>query len=153
MQLSRSFEDDLAAAAMDDVEQAVREDDPIERAIERSHERLEAVADTNGYDVENVIDSLEGPEVQRNDDRITVEWSWTHEAAHFFAVGTPAHTIEGNPTLSFVWEDAPSGIVEEFGDGTEQNPRVFLSSVDVAGIERSDFPREGLRRLERELSG
>ncbi|MFC7047533.1 hypothetical protein ACFQH6_20735 [Halobacteriaceae archaeon GCM10025711] len=49
--------------------------------------------------------------------------------------------------LSFIWEDAPPGIVEEFGDGVNPDPRVFFQSVDVDGIDELRFTRAGLRVL------
>lgn len=149
MELGNDFEEQVRESMLEQARP--RADALAEKAIEASHDRLESVASANGYDVENVIDSLEGPDVTHEDDRIIVEWGWTHEAAHLFNVGTPDHQVSGNETLSFIWEDAPAGIVEEFGDGTDQDPRVFFQNVEVSGIERSSFVREGLRSLEAEL--
>lgn len=151
MELDGDFEDDLRAAVMDDVERTLAEDRLIEQAIERSHERLQTVADRNGYDVENVIGSLEGPDIKREDNRIRIEWGWTHEAANLFATGTDDHVIQGNPVVSFIWEGAPQDIVAQFSERWDPSPRVYFSEVEVSGIEQSRYTRHGLRWLENEL--
>lgn len=140
MELDSDFEDDLRAAVMDDVENEL-EDRLAEQAIEASHEQLEAVAARNDYDVENVIDSLEGPDVTRDGGTITVEWGWTHEAAGFFEMGTPDHVVEGNPVLAFEYP------VSQGGPGGT----VFSAGHEVTGIEQSRYARHGLRWLEQEM--
>ena len=139
MQLDDSFEDDLRAAVMAEVEQDM--DRLVEQAIEKSHERLRAVAARNDYDVDSVIASLEGPEVSHEGGQIRVEWTWTHEAASLFETGTDDHVIKGNPTLAFNWPAGPKGPGETH----------FYNKVEVSGIEQSRYARHGLRWLEKEL--
>lgn len=139
MQLDTSFERDLRDAVMDDVEQQT--DRLVEKAIEKSHDRLREVASRNDYDVDNVIDSLKGPDVTRTGGEIVVEWVWTHEAASLFGTGTDDHVIKGNPTLAFKWPGGPKGPGQTH----------FYSKVEVSGIEQSRYARHGLRWLESEL--
>lgn len=149
MELDSDFEDDLRAAVMDEAESEI--DQLVEQAIEKSHDRLREVGDSNGYEVENIIDSLDGPDVVREDGQIIVEWRWTHEAASLFATGTDDHVIKGNPTVSFIWEAAPQDIVAQFSDRWDPSPRVYFSEVEVSGIEQSRYARHGLRWLEQEM--
>lgn len=125
---------------MDDV-QAQLEDDLADQAVEAAHDRLRTVASRNGYDVDSVIGSLEGPEVSRDGDTITVAFEWTHEAAALFGYGTDDHWVEGNPTLAFEWPESEGG-----PGGT-----VFADRVYVSGIEGSRYARTGLRWLKNEL--
>jgi hypothetical protein len=152
MKLERSFEDKLQAAVMDDVEQGLvgEQGNLVHEAIQQSREALMDFEDE--YNVGPIWDSLEGPEVSRTDESITVRWRFTHEASGFFEFGTPDHyEIEGDPILSFVWEDPPQWVTEEFeaeGDGY----RVFFSKVDSGeGIKETRFTRWGLRWLRWQL--
>ena len=85
-----------------------------------------------------------------------VRWGWSHEAAEFFEYGTSAHTIDGDPVLSFVWEDPPAEIREQFSQARDAQGRftggvrVFFSSVHVSGIEETRYARHGLEWLARE---
>lgn len=125
------------------------------QAIQQSHARLREWADE--YEVEPIIDSLEvprdGPAFQPEAGQIDLEWRWTHPAAEFFARGTSPHTINGNPILSFIWEDAPTEVSEMFPHTERVNgdPRVFFSDVTVAGIDRTDYDRHGLAWLRDQL--
>lgn len=142
--LDGSFEDDLQAAVLDAVETEILAH--VDDAIEASHARLREFADE--YDVEPVIDALQEPTIERRRDRVRVVWGWDHPGAPFFALGTSPHTIEGDPVLSFIWEDAPPDIQEQFEDTF---PRVFFRSVDVEGVDETRFVRAGLEYLQREL--
>jgi hypothetical protein len=142
MELASDFESDLREAVMDDVQREL-EDDLAEDAVEAAHDRLRDVADRNDYDVENVIDSLEGPDAVREDGAIAVTFEWTHEAAALFGYGTDDHWVEGNPTLAFEWPTSEGG-----PGGT-----VFRDRVHVSGIEESRYARHGLRWLKSELEG
>jgi hypothetical protein len=152
MDLDASFEDDVEAAILDDVEHELvgGGGNLVHEAIQQSKEALQDFADQ--YNVGPIWQSLEGPEVDRTDESITVRWRFTHDAAGFFEFGTPDnYRIEGNPILSFVWEDPPEWVTEEFepeGDGY----RVFFSEVDSGeGIKETRFTRWGLRWLRWQL--
>jgi len=129
-------------------------DNLVFQAIEASHDRLRTVGDANDYDVEPVIESLELVEADRSDGEI--RWGWSHPAAEYFEFGTSAHTIDGDPILSFVWEDPPPGIREEFdqardsGGRFQSGVRVFFSSVEVEGITETRFVRAGVEYLARQ---
>jgi len=112
------------------------------QAIQTSHARLRE----SEYDVESIIESLQTPQVERNPESVTITYGWSHPAASFFEYGTSDHTVNGNPVLSFVWEDPPDAVREQFereGDGW----RVFYNSVRVDGIDQTRFARAGLREL------
>lgn len=112
------------------------------QAIQTSHDRLRE----SDYDVDSVIASLEGPTVDRGPGSITVSWRWSHPAASFFEYGTSEHTINGDPVLSFVWEDPPDAVREQF-DREADGWRVFFNAVEVGGIDQTRFARAGLREL------
>jgi hypothetical protein len=122
-------------------------------SIRQSHDRL----DVSEYDTDPVKESLVAPEADRSDDDITVTWGWEHEAAGFFEFGTRPHTIEGDPVLSFVWEDPPGWVRDEFDQARDSGGRfrsgwrVFFGSVDVDGITELAFVRAGLAYLKGEL--
>ena len=145
--LESNFEKKAEAAILDEVEKDLnRRDGPVATAIARSEKRLRLYGEK--YDVEPIIDSLEGPEIERRDGRIVVTWSFEHSAAGFFETGTSDHTIEGDPVVSFIWKDAPPEIREEFEDTF---PRVFFSSTEVEGIDATHFTKFGLEELAHEL--
>jgi hypothetical protein len=152
MDLESDFEAKAREAILDDVETELvgRRGNLVHEAIQQSREALMDFEDE--YNVGPIWDSLEGPEVSRTDESITVRWRFTHEAAGFFEYGTPDHyEIEGDPILSFVWEDPPEWVTEEFeaeGDGY----RVFFSEVDSGeGIKETRFTRWGVRWLRWQL--
>ena len=157
MNLDSSFEADVREAVLDDAERELigKEGNLIHQTVQRSHEVLRQYGDENDYDVEPIIESLVGPEVTRTNDSIEVRWGWEHEAAPHFEYGTSDHTVDGDPVLSFIWEDAPAGIREMFPhtERVDGDPRVFLPSVDVAGLPESRFMRDALNWLRREVSG
>lgn len=152
MRLDGDFEDALAAAVLGDVEPAFI--DRVESAVQRSHDILEEAAREHDYRVDGVIESLGGPEIERTDRGLRARWGWDHEAAPYFEFGTSDHTVEGDPVLSFVWEerhDPPDWVRVEFdreGDGY----RVFLHEVEVSGVAETRFIRDALAWLRRELS-
>ncbi|WP_435175649.1 hypothetical protein [Halorussus sp. AFM4] len=156
MKLDSDFEDQLREAVLDEAEHELigQHNGLVHQAIQRSREALEQFADQ--YDVEPILQSLEGPEVDRTDDSITIRWRFSHPAAGYFEFGTPDHyDIEGNPVLSFVWTDPPADAIpwlrenfEREGDGW----RVFLPEVDSGeGIKETRFTRRGLRWLRNQL--
>lgn len=151
MDLATDFERQLRESLLDDVETTLvgEANNLVFQAIQQSHERLREYADQ--YNVEPIIDSLGVVDVDRGERGITVRYGWQAEAAPYFAYGTSRHTIQGQPVLSFIWNDPPQWVTEEFeaeGDGY----RVFFAEVEVEGIERTAFVQAGLRWLQRELS-
>ena len=115
--LERSFEDDLRAAVLDAAETALVGDDGIgAEFVKRAHDRLRDYGRQFDMNVEPIIDSFTGVDVKRSDERISIRFGWDHEAAGYFEFGTPPHTIEGDPILSFVWEDPPQWVRQEVAD-------------------------------------
>lgn len=157
--LESGFERSLKEALLDDVERQLTgtRGNLIFETIQRSHEILEQYGQEHDYDVQGVIESLQQPEVVRSGSTVSVRWGWDHPAAPFFQLGTSDHTIQGNPVLSFVWEDPPQWVRKEFeqarggGGQFESGWRVFFAEVDVQGLPASRFVREALRWLRREL--
>lgn len=129
----------------------------ISQTIQHSHERLRRYGSQHSYDVESIVDSFAGVEVRRAAGTLTIGYGWDHPAAGYFERGTSDHTIHGKPVLSFVWEDPPSWVREEFeqarGEGGQfaSGWRVFFQNVDVQGIPESRYVRAGVRFLEREV--
>jgi hypothetical protein len=148
MELESGFEDAAREALLEQfAEELTPPGGPAMTAIEHSQSRLRE----SEYDLDNIHESQWGPAVSIEGDRVEVSWGWAHGAAGFFETGTTAHEIDGDPVLTFVWEDPPQWVQEEFdpeGDGW----RVFFDSVNVDGVDEIRFTREGLRVLERELS-
>jgi len=156
IELEDGFEDALAAAVLDDVEAKLVGDanNLVHRTVQHSHDILEAYGARLDYRVEPIIDSFQTPEVERTDRSITVRYGWDHEAAPFFAMGASPHTIEGNPLLSFIWEDAPPEIHDMFPntERVDGDPRVFFQSVEHPGLPESRFIRAGLEWLRQEVA-
>lgn len=157
--LGADFEDKLATATLDEAEHHLvgKPDNLVYQAIQQSHE---ALRDFSGeYDVESIIESMGGVEVDRTDDSITIRWGWEHPAAPYFEFGTSDHVVNGQPVLSFVWEDPPPEIRQQFdqartaGGQFTSGWRVFFASVEVSGIDETRFVRLGLRWLELNLGG
>lgn len=146
--LEASFEDQLREAVLDDVEHKLvgERGNLVHEAIQESRKALETFA--TEYNVGPIFDSLAGPEVRRTQNSITVRWEFEHPAAGFFEFGTPDnYTIEGDPVLSFVWEDPPEWVKEEF-DREAEGWRVFFPEVDSGeGIPETRFTRVALRHL------
>lgn len=151
MNLDSGFEADLREAVLDNAEQQLI--GRVEDATAHAHDTLRAYGEEFDYDVDPIIASFEGPIVDRSNDRLTIRWGWTHDASVYMEFGTSDHTVEGDPVLSFIWEDAPTGVHETF-PGTERvegDPRVFLPEVEVAGLEETRFVRDALNWLRREV--
>jgi len=151
--LDSSFKDQLQEALLDDIQEWMLADDgPVQGAVERSEEILTEYGQRHDYNVGPVIEALAEPAIVRKDDRVIARWGWYHPAAPHFEFGTSDHTVDGNDILSFVWEEPPQWVREEFekeGDGW----RVFLPSTDVSGLPESRFVRDGLAWLRREVTG
>lgn len=152
MELDSSFEDDLHEAALDNVEQAVREEylPTLEQYIT---ERLEQYGQRHDYNVDVLIAAME-TDVERDDGRVKAVVRLPHPA-YLFETGTVAHTIEAKnaDVLSFIWErrhDPPQWVRDEYereGDGW----RVFLPKVEVSGLPEGRFIRDALHDIRRVL--
>lgn len=157
--LDPGFEDALREAVLDDVEAKLigEEANLVFEFVELVHANLRAYGRRHGYDVEGTIDSLGTPEVDRSTGTISVTVGWEDEQMGRWEWGVSPHTIDGNPILSFVWEDPPQWIREEFdqarGAGGEFRSgwRVFLPDVDHPGIPESRAIRDALHGLRRVL--
>lgn len=123
----------------------------VYQAMRVSHGTLRSYASRTDYDVEAIVDSFAGPEVDRSNGQLTVTWRWEHPAAVFMNNGTSDHTIHGDPVLSFIWEDPPASAREKWpeeGDGV----RVFVEQVSVSGLPESRYVQAGLNWLRQEVS-
>lgn len=158
MQLESGFEGKLKEALLDDVEQTLvgEEANLVYEFVELVHARLRSYGSRHGYDVESSIDSLGQPQVDRSENKITVTVGWESEQMSRWEFGVPPHTIDGDPLLSFVWENPPEWVTKEFdqarGSGGKYSSgyRVFLPSVEHPGIPESRAIRNsmnGLRRI------
>jgi len=134
-----------------------RERNLVASAIQDANDRLGNFASANEWEVEQVQKAWD-VEVDERGGSIAIRIENTHAAAEFFEFGTSAHTINGNPVLSFVWEerhDPPDWVKENFEEETSDRGRhgyrVFFASVDVAGIEETRFFRHALDQLERQM--
>jgi len=153
--LDSGFERQLEQAALDHAEHELvgKQGNVIHAAVERVHERLREYGREFDYNVEPIIDSFAGVDVQRNDRGLTIRFGWSHEAFPYLEYGTSSHTVNGDPVLSFVWEerhDPPDWVREEYdreGDGY----RVFLPEVEVAGVEETRAIRDMLAWLRNNL--
>lgn len=148
--LDAGFDDDLRDAVLADAEQHARAAIAPE-VLGYAHAILDAYGQENDYDVDPIIEAAE-TEVRREGDAVLVRWGWP-EPAIFFERGTVDHVVEADeaPVLSFVWEDPPEWVREEFepeGDGW----RVFFQSVEVEGLPASRFVRDTLNWLRRRFA-
>lgn len=154
MNLDSDFERQLQEALLDDIQERMLADDgPVWGAVERSHEILREYGQANDYDVGPIIEALSEPAITRKGDRVVAYWGWFHPAAPHFEWGTSDHTVDGDPVLTFIWEDAPPDIHEMFPDTqrVDGDPRVFFGEVEVAGLPESRFVRDALDWLRREV--
>lgn len=159
--LSQSFETDLRDALVDDVERQVlaRGDNIAQQFMEAANDNLREYGARFGYDVEPIIDALRVLDRRRTANGVSVRVEWDHEAAVYMEFGTPRHRVEGRPVLSFVWEDPPAWVREEFeqargsGGRFQSGYRVFLPEVEVEGLPEGRWIRDALRFLELLLTG
>jgi len=134
-----------------------RERNLIARTIIEANSNLEEAAAANEWDVESVTAEWD-VETDERGGELAIRLENTHPAADYFEFGTSAHRIEGNPVLSFIWEerhDPPEWVREEFEPATSENGRpgfrVFMSSVEVSGIPETRFFRSALDFLQRQM--
>jgi len=148
MELDSSFEQDLEEALLDDVEQRAREEIAPEVQA-HAHDLLEQYGQRHDYDVGTIIEAGEA-RVERRKGRVVVRWGWP-EPAIFFERGTAdGVTREGEP-LSFIWEDPPQWVREEF-EREGEGYRVFLPETEPSGLPESRFIRDTLHWLRRRYS-
>lgn len=160
--LEAGFEDGLREAALDEAERELvgREDNIFFRLIQAIHDRLRQYAARFNYDVQSTIDSLGQVEVDRESNSITARVGWSSSQMSRWEFGTTAHTIQGDPILSFVWadtdtpgDDPPQWVKEEFDQARDARGRfqsgwrVFFSEVEVDGIPPSRAIRDTLNEL------
>lgn len=131
----------------------------IARTVATAANNLREAAAANEWDIEPVLSSVR-VETDERGGTLAVRIEYDHPAAEFFEYGTSPHTIEGDPVLSFVWEerhDPPAWVQENFerdtSDGGRPGYRVYFASVDVAGIPETRFLRSALDFLENQLRG
>mgnify|MGYP000161425013 CR=1 FL=1 len=157
--LDSSFETDLREAVLDSAEARLvgEQANLIFEFVELVHTRLRAYGKRNGYDVESTIDSLGTPKIDRTRDNLTISVGWESEQMMRWEFGVSPHTIDGTPVLSFVWEDPPQWVRDEFdqaraGSGQFRSGwRVFLPSVEHPGIPESRAIRDSLRAFRKVL--
>lgn len=141
-----AFVDDARDGVLDELEDYARE--VIAPTVQaHAHEILHAYGQRHGYDVQSIIDAGE-TRVERRKGRVLVQWGWP-EPAIFLERGTVDHGPRTADVLSWVWEDPPAWVREEFereGDGY----RVFLP--EVSGLPESRFIRDTLNWLRGEFS-
>jgi hypothetical protein len=165
LNLERGFEAATERALLDDAESRLvgQQANLIFQFIELVHTRLRTYARRNDYDVDSTIDSLATPEVSRREDSVEIVVGWESEQMARWEFGVSPHTIDGDPVLSFVWEDPPQWVREEFdqarssGGEFRSGWRVFFDNVnwgsDTGGIPASRAIRESLRGLREVLNG
>lgn len=151
----------ITEAVSDDVRRQLvgMERNLVAQTVIEANDNLRNAAAANEWDVQSVIESVD----VRTDERggtLAVRITYDHPAADFFEFGTSAHTINGDPVLSFVWEerhDPPQWVRENFSAATADNGRpgyrVFFASTDVAGIPETRFLRDALDFFENQLRG
>jgi hypothetical protein len=150
--LDSDFESKLQEALLDGAEHEFvgKQGNLVHQAIQQAHEILREYGSRYDYSIEPIIESLGQVDIERTDNRLRIRVGWDYPAAPFFELGTSDHTVEGNPILSFVWEDPPAWVREQFdreGDGW----RVFFHETEPSGIPESRFVRDALNWLRREI--
>jgi len=141
-----NFEADAREAILDEFEDYAREE--IAPAVhQHAHDILNAYGQEHDYDVEPIIAAGE-TRVERRKGSVVIRFGWP-EPAIYFERGTVDHVVEAKnaDALSFVWEDPPDWVREEFepeGDGY----RVYLQKVEVSGLPEARFIRDTLNWLE-----
>lgn len=132
-------------------------DNLVFQSVQAAHRQLTRYRSTTGNHVQSIKDSFSGVDATRSPAGITASWHWEHEAAGYYEFGVSPHTIDGNPILSFLWEDPPDWVTQEFdqargsGGQFESGYRVFFASVDHPGIPEARFVRSSLDWLRREV--
>jgi hypothetical protein len=144
------FDRDVWQNILDDVErQLVGEFDPLVfQAVQEAHDTLRAYGASHDYDVESVIESFAGVEVDRTPSSITVTYGWDHPAAEYFEFGTSNHTVDGDPVLVFEFDAEEYPYLKEmFPEGT-----AFLPQTEPSGLPEARFARDSQHWLRRAVT-
>jgi len=154
------FEADARAALT--ARAAVEAQELMESFVDLVHTRLDSYARSNGYDVESTKESVSSVTTDVQPGRVTARVEWANPQMGRWEFGVEPHEIRARnaEVLSFVWEDPPQWVREEFdqarsAEGRFQSGwRVFFQSVewgsDTGGIPASRAIRDSLNGL-REL--
>lgn len=159
------FEQDLETMILDHAEQRLQE--LFENFVELVHMRLRSYGQRHGYDVESAIESVSDVQIDRSSGTLTARVGWRDEQMGRWEFGIDPFTMPGKtPTnaevLSFVWEDPPQWVREEFdrarssGGQFRSGWRVFLPRTDETphpGMPESRAIRDSLNGLRRLLRG
>ncbi|WP_135807357.1 hypothetical protein [Halorussus marinus] len=138
MNLDSSFEDDLRAAILDDVEQQFRDEIGPE-LIDVARSNWEAYASRNDYDISHIWEDADLV-IERDDSSVSVRIEWP-ELTALFEFGVSPHTIEGNPLLHFYWDEIDQWVTTESVEwGSE-----------TGGIPESRAIRDAMNELRRVL--
>jgi hypothetical protein len=124
------------------------------QAVRVGHGTLRSYGSRNDYAVDPITETVEVVDASVQGRSFEARVAWTHEAAKYFQFGVSPHTIDGNPILSFIWEDAPREIREMFShtERVDGDPRVFFQSVDHPGIPESRYVNAAMNWLRQELA-
>lgn len=146
---AREFDNGLREALLDDIEHHARQDLGPELEA-KANDLLSRYGERHDYDVGTLVEAAE-TEVVRDSSSVRIVLRYP-DPALLFERGTVDHAIEakGDGVLSFIWEDPPRWVQEEFepeGDGY----RVFLPSVEVSGLPEAAFLRDALNEMRRRL--
>lgn len=104
--LESSFEADFEQAILDDVE--AKAEDIGEGLRETANDNWRAYASQQGYDLDHIIDSVEGPTVSRGATSVSIRLRWGG-LANLYEYGVSPFTLEGSPLLQFFWDSPPEG--------------------------------------------
>lgn len=160
VELTASADESVSAELQDALLSDIREQlvdkqgNLVFQSVRVANGALESYGQRNDYQTDPIRESVEILNTSETQSSFRVRWGWTHEAAKFFNFGVSAHTIDGNPILSFIWEDAPQEVREMFAhtERVDGDPRVFFRSVEHPGIPAARFVQAGINWLRDELS-
>lgn len=154
--LDSSFESSLEEALGDKIEARIEE--LMRNFVDVVHNNLQSYGRRHGYDVESTIDSVTDIQIDRSQGTVTASVGWQNPQMSRWEFGTSDHPVPGNDILSFVWENPPQWIREEFdqarssGGQFASGYRVFLPETDVSGLPESRVVRDAMNGLRRVLS-
>lgn len=159
-ELDRSFESDLREAVMDEAEDQLyaRRNNLAFQFRQLVSDNIEDFATEEGYDLDSIAESGRVTSTSRAQNTVSATLEWDPPAA-IFEFGARPHKIEGNPVLSFVWEDPPEWVKQEFPQGRDAGGRfksgwrVFFPSVNHPGVPAGRFIRGALNQLRFQSQG
>jgi hypothetical protein len=143
--LNADFEADVKEAMLSEVERSLTEADRAEQIVrEATRDALTAA----GYGAEGILAAMEGPEVRREDGRVTVSWTIDHPGALPLEVGSSDHTVRGDSVLAIPVENLSEEHAAEIEGDT-----AFYARVEVSGVDETRHTRQALAALRRALQG